>query len=70
MIEPVNPMQVLSWFALNRAFPAEYGDNGGCGASPDIGYFEMMSKKENQHSGIPAKTLEEGRKSVFTSGDF
>jgi hypothetical protein len=30
---------------------------------PDIGPFEMMSQRENQHTGIPAKALEEGRKS-------
>jgi hypothetical protein len=48
---------------LNRDFPVEYGDNRRCGASPDIGPFEMMSQRENQHTGIPAKTLEEGRKS-------
>jgi hypothetical protein len=48
---------------LNRDVPDEYGDNRGCAASPDIGAFEMMSQRENQHTGIPAKTLEEGRKS-------
>jgi hypothetical protein len=63
LIEPVNPVQVISWCALNRDFPAEDGDNRGCGASPDIGPFEMMSKRENQHTGIPAKALEKGRKS-------